>query len=415
MKKFLAILVVVCMFSLFAAGCGKSADTSSAPEKTTAAVTSAGTSAGSETEAPTENDGVKETLAVDLSKIKAADGQPLLVIGEKKKIPERPADPSALPETDPLHWWDMEYAGWTTVKEPMPESPKDGARGKKVTLIVHGDHPWTTAYITGAQKAADAYGIILKAVSPNWDLNVQNQMIDQAINERPDAIALIPIDANAAVQQFKKIYDAGIPLVATNTLAVDEAMKYTIGWSGPDDWGQFRMLTQEFAKKLNYKGGYACITHNPGGSPYFSRTFGPISELATIAPDMKLLDKQSPGFDAAKVTQLVSDWITKYGDELNGIIAADDSAQLIGIIDAIKKSGRTDIVVVAAGNSKTGMDAVKAGDCYAITYQTTEGDGAAAIRTAALFFAGAEIDPVTYLPKHIITAADVDQFMPAQW
>lgn len=407
MKKALVFLLVVCMFGLFVAGCGTATDNTKTPGTATATTNEAST--------PAANNGAQETLAVDLSKIMGSDGQPLLVIGEKKEIPPRPADPEALPETDPLHWWDMEYAGWTTVKAEMPKSPADGAKGKKVTLIVHGDHPWTTAYINGAQKACDAYGITLKTVSPNWDLNVQNQMIDQAINEKPDAIALIPIDAKAAVQQFKKIYDAGIPLVATNTLSVDEAMKYTIGWSGPDDWGQFRMLAAEFAKKLGNKGGYACITHNPGGSPFFSRTDGPISELAKIAPDMKLLDRQSPGFDAAKVTQLVSDWITKYGTELKGIIAADDSAQLIGIADAIKKSGRTDIVVVAAGNSKTGMDSVKAGEAYAITYQTTEGDGAAAIRTAALFFAGAPIDPVTYLPKHIITKDDVDKFMPAQW
>lgn len=402
MKRFLGILLTVCMVGLILAGCG---GTGNPTETTTPAGTTTAAAGG----------GAAETLAVDLSKIKGSDGQPLLVIGEKKEIPERPADPNSLPETDPLHWWDMEYAGWTTVKEAMPQSPGDGARGKKVTMIVHGDHPWTTAYINGAKLAADAYGITLKTVSPNWDLNVQNQMIDQAINEKPDAIALIPIDAKAAVQQFKKIYDAGIPLVATNTLSVDEAMKYTIGWSGPDDWGQFRMLTDEFAKKLNYEGGYACISHSPGGSPFFARTDGPISQLAKVAPKMKLLDRQAPGFDAAKVTQLVSDWITKYGTELKGIIAADDSAQLIGIVDALKKANRQDIVVVAAGNSKTGMDAVKAGDAYAITYQTTEGDGAAAIRTAALFFAGEKIDPVTYLPKHIITKEDVDQYMPAQW
>ena len=243
-KRLLGLLVIVCMFGLIVAGCGNAANT---PSETTRA---GSTVAPTQTQGA-ENDGAKATLAVDLSKIKGSDGQPLLVIGEKKEIPTRPADPNALPETDPLHWWDMEYAGWTTVKATMPKSPGDGAQGKKVTLIVHGDHPWTTAYINGAKKAAEAYGMTLKTMSPNWDLNVQNQMIDQAINEKPNAIALIPIDAKAAVQQFKKIYDSGIPLVATNTLSVDEAMKYTIGWSGPDDWGQFRMLTNEFAKKLN--------------------------------------------------------------------------------------------------------------------------------------------------------------------
>lgn len=405
-RKLIGIFLVTCMVILSLAGCNNGGTQSSTSQSASESESESGMDAAAR---------VAETLAVDLSKILAADGQPLLLPGEDKEIPARPADPSALPATDPLHWWDMEYAGWTTVKETMPESPKDGARGKNVTLIVHGDHPWTTAYINGANKAADAYGITLKSMSPNWDLNVQNQMIDQAINERPDAIILIPIDANAAVQQFKKIYDSGIPLIASNTLSVDEAMKYAIGWSGPDDWGQFRMLSKTFAEAMNYEGGFACISHNPGGSPFFARTDGPISELATIAPNMTLLERQAPGFDAAAVTQLVSDWITKYGDELKGIIAADDSAQLIGIIDALERANRKDIIVVAAGNSKAGMDAVQAGDCLAITYQTTEGDGAAAVQTAAWFFAGADIPAVRYLPKHIITIDDVEDFMPAQW
>ena len=28
---------------------------------------------------------------------------------------------------------------------------------------------------------------------------------------------------------------------------------------------------------------------------------------------------------------------------------------------------------------------------------------------------GRQLEPVRYLPKHIITQADVDEFMPAQW
>ena len=93
----------------------------------------------------------------------------------------------------------------------FPASPADGPKGKKVILIVHGDHPWTTAYINGAKKACEFFGMELEAWSPNWDVNVQNQLIDQAINARPDAIGLIPLNAESAVQQFRKINEAGIP------------------------------------------------------------------------------------------------------------------------------------------------------------------------------------------------------------
>ncbi len=359
---------------------------------------------------------LEASLAVDVSVLKAADGQQLIKLGEAERVvPARPADPSALAESDPLHWWDMEFAGEITNKKNIPDSPADGAIGKKITMIVHGDHPWTTACTNGAQKVADAYSMDIKIQSPNWDLAVQNQMIDQAINERPDMILLIPLDAKTALQQARKINKSGIPLLLFNMLPEAAAMDYAIGWTGPDDFGQMRKLSHVFADALGKKGGVAYVQHAPGGSPYFARCFGPISELAGYAPDIKVLDKQAPGFEAEKTMQLVSDWLTRFGDDLTGIFASDDSAQTLGIIEALKKAGREDVVVVAAGNSKVGMDLIKDGGLFAITYQTAEGDGALAVKTAADWFNGLEIPAITNIPQHIITIEDVDSFYPPQW
>ncbi len=359
---------------------------------------------------------LEASLAVDVSVLKAADGQSLIKLGGAERVvPARPADPSALAEEDPLHWWDMEFAGEITNKKNIPDSPGDGAIGKKITMIVHGDHPWTTACTNGAQKVADAYSMDIKIQSPNWDLAVQNQMIDQAINERPDMILLIPLDAKTALQQARKINKSGIPLLLFNMLPEAAAMDYAIAWTGPDDFGQMRKLARVFADKLGKKGGVAYVQHAPGGSPYFARCFGPISELAGYAPDIKVLDKQAPGFEADKTMQLVSDWLTRFGDDLTGIFAADDSAQALGIIEALKKAGREDVVVVAAGNSKVGMDLIKDGGLYAITYQTAEGDGALAVKTAADWFNGLDVAAITNIPQHIITPADVEDFYPPQW
>jgi len=71
---------------------------------------------------------------------------------------------------------------------------------------------------------------------------------------------------------------------------------------------------------------------------------------------------------------------------------------------------------VAAGNSKVGMDFIKAGSLHAITYQSAEADGALPMKLAADWFCGRPIaKPVYYLPKHVITKDDVDQYLPAQW
>jgi ABC-type sugar transport system substrate-binding protein len=214
---------------------------------------------------------------------------------------------------------------------------------------------------------------------------------------------------------LRRINKAGIPCITSNTIPCDEAMKYCLAWTGPDDWGQFRMLARKFADALDRKGGYAIIRHMPGSSPFFARTYAPITELADYAPDMKLLVMDTANLEAEGTMQLVSAWLTKYGDQLKGLVLAGDGFSMTGALEAVNKSGRKDIVIVAAGNSKTGMDSIKAGDALAITYQSAEGDGAIAVHAAAEWFEGKKLEPVRHLPKHIITQADVDEFMPAQW
>jgi len=370
---------------------------------------------------------LKASLALEptVMALKSADNQLLLAPStDNRKVPARPADPNKLPETDPLHWYDMEWAGWTVTPTNLPKSPADGAIGKKVIMIVHGDHPWTTACILGAKRVADVYKWQFKALSPNWDKNVQDQLIDQAINEKPDMILLIPLDAKAAVQQARKINQAGVPLHMFNTLPDAAALNYSLGWTGPDDFGQFRLLARAWADALRKANpgskeiGVAYVQHAPGGSPYFARSFGPISELATYAPEIKTLEKASPTpatFDANTTMQLVSDWLTKYGTKLNGICAADDSAQALGIFQALEKAGRSDVIVVAAGNSKQGMDLVKDGKLFGITYQTAEGDGGLAAKYAADWFNGKKVPIRQNLAQHIITKTDVAGFYPPQW
>lgn len=406
-KCFSVILVMSLLVTLFV-GCG-SKEKEEKVEKTDSDKASVSDNTNN------EKSNLEKSKEIDVFSIIGSDGQPLILPTEKKEVPERPEDPKALAEEDAGHWWDIEYAGWTTKKENLPKSPADGAVGKKVVLLKAGDHPYWTAYVNGFTQIAEAYDIEVKILNGNWNMDLQSQQVDQAINEKPDAVIFAPVDATACAPLMRKINQAGIPIIASNTIPAEAAMKYCTAWTGPDDWGQFRMLAKYFADEMGKEGGYAIVRHMPGSSPYFARTFAPITELVDYAPDMKLLAMDTANLEAEATMQLVSDWITKYGDELKGLILAGDGFSMTGTEEALKNAGREDIVVVAAGNSKTGMDAVKNGVCSGITYQSAEGDGAIALFTAVRYFNGEEMDPVAYLPRHIITADDVDNYMPAQW
>jgi ABC-type sugar transport system substrate-binding protein len=368
-------------------------------------------SSDSTSKAESGSTNLEESLKIDVSQVKGSDGQILLKYGVTRDVPAKPTEKEA------LDMWNIEYAGRQTVKEPVLVSTKDGIIGKKIVMIQQSEHPYWTAVSNGAKIAAAAYKTKFEVWNPNGDLNQQNQFVDKAIAEKWDFVLLAPLDAKAGVQQFKKLYDAKIPAMPFNMIPTDEAMKYCIAISAPDDFGQFRLLAEALAKSVNGKAGVAYITHIPGGSPYFARTTNVIKFFEEKYPDMKKLDIQSPGFDAPKCKQVVADWLTRFGKELTTIVCADDSAQALGVSQALEEAGRTDIKVIAAGNSKVGMDLVAAGKLYAITYQSAEADGAIPIKVVADYFNGVELGPnaAFYLPQAIITKDNVASYLPAQW
>jgi methyl-accepting chemotaxis protein/ABC-type sugar transport system substrate-binding protein len=353
---------------------------------------------------------------VNTKGLKAADGQPLLLWHrETKEIPPRPADPESLPEQDPGHWWDMEYAGWNIEKKPLPESAADGAVGKRAVYLLPGKHPYYEAYKRGARKMAEAFGIELSFYEAEWDPRVQAGQVEQAIKEAPDSVIIVCSDAEQGVAWIKDIYKAHIPIFAATVPPKREGLRYVVGFSGPDDWGSMRMLSRHFAEKMGNSGGYAILQHKPGSGTFYGRTYAPLTELSSVAPDMELLAAESGEIEQARSYEIVSAWLSEYGERLKGIISADDSDMLIGLNRAVNEAGREDLIIVSSGNSKIGMDFVKEGFLEAVTYQSAETDGAMPLELATDYFNGIVRDPVRYLPKGLITSANVEQYLPAQW
>lgn len=431
-RRSLAILMAgLLLGSMAFAGCGGSTSNSSAnsgstsgsaaSEESEAASSSSGESAvSSATSGSGSNLDESRALFEDAVKsLKTTDNHLMMEEGITFEVPEATGtadELEKLDDKDANKWHYYEYYDWDESQDAdFPTSPADGQKGKHIILIVHGAHAWTTCYTEAFKKCCDALGMTVDVYDPNWDQSTQDGYVDQAINEAPDAIVVIPVSADHAQQQFKKITEAGIPAFCSNTTVASEAMNYVLAYTGPNDWYQMRNLADALGEKLGGKGGVAYITHNVGGSPYYARLYGPMTELAEKYPDIKTLDVQSPGFEAAAVKQVVADWITKYGDDLNAIVLADDSDQAIGTAEAIEAAGRDDIVVVAAGISKQGAELIQDGKLYMESYQSCQADAGLACRTIAQYFNGEDIDRVSYIQTDLISKDNIDDFLPCQW
>ena len=333
-----------------------------------------------------------------------------------KTIPLRPRRPERYPPEDARHWHDEEYAGWGIEKLPTPESAGDGPRGKRIAFLQPGTHPYHVAFAEGLTRVAERAGAQLQAyVAAAMTEECQDREVQRVIADRPDLVILVPISSRACTRWARELYARHIPVIVSNFIPEDEAYRYILAWCGPDDWGQFRMLARAFADLVDHEGGYAIIRHVPGSSCYHARTWSVVTELAAAAPRMRCLamgDACRDGvFEPQEARRLVRGWIDEFGPALRGIVGPDDDILVDGINEAVQEARRPDIVRVGAGSTHKGMQLVKDGRLHAITFQSAQADGALAMKIAADWLAGLDIPPIVYLPKHIITRENVEDFL----
>jgi methyl-accepting chemotaxis protein/ABC-type sugar transport system substrate-binding protein len=353
---------------------------------------------------------------INTDSLKASDGKPLVAWSMvEKSVPPAPARPESFPGSDARRWYAYEYAGWGVKKLPQPESRGDGPAGKRVACVLAGSHPYYDAFRRGMEKVALAFGAKATFTDSGFDPELEARRVSEAVRSRPDLLVILAASAEGGSRSAEIAYRAGLPTLYANTIPDPACFRYCLAWTGPDDWAQTRALARRFAKRIGPEGGYAIVQHVPGSSAFYSRTYGLMTELAKVAPGMKLLEAEHSDFDREKTAALVEKWLARHGTALKGIYAADDGATALGIADALERKGRGDIVVSAAGACSIGLDLVGKGILDSITYQPPEGDGALAMKAAVDWFSGLELNPLIYLPFDIVTKEKLASFLPAQW
>jgi len=333
--------------------------------------------------------------------------QPIFWNSSYKTVPPRPVSPLSLSEEDKFHWYDMEFAGWNSRKSIQPRNESNGVRGKRLSAFLAGNHPYLSAYQIGLNRAAEQFGINLEIYNSEWDPILQEEQVESVLSNPPDLILLMPESNHESSYLYKRIYDAGIPVIASNMLPDDEGFKYILSWTGPDDWAQSRALANRFGELMNGTGGYGIITHIEDTSAYYARKWGVITELSEKYKEMKCLCSESAYLNREKTKEIVLKWLKKYGKKLKGIVSADDNVCQLGINDALKEMGRNDLIRAANGSTSVGINLVLNGQLDIITWQDPEMDGELPIQVAVDWFNGLQISPLRYLPVRILEKENI--------
>ncbi|QEN09456.1 helix-turn-helix domain-containing protein [Oceanispirochaeta crateris] len=325
-----------------------------------------------------------------------------------KAIPPRPENPELYPEDDSRHWYDSEFVGFNVKRLPQPDSLGDGPRNKNVVGILPVKHPYMITFGESMMQTAEQFGMNIKLLYGDNSPEKFDELVEQALEIKPDMVLLDPFFQNESTAWFKKFYEHRIPVIACNMIPANEGFRYILSWTGPDAWGESRMLANKLSELMNQEGGYAIVRHYPGSSTYDSRTWSIVTELKKTAPRMKCLAMETSYLNTDKTEKLVNEWLTTYGSKLKGIVSCDDDTVQTGINRALDKAGRRDIIKVSNGSTKVGMDFIRKGELHAICLKSPLIDGATPVKAAADWFNGLDISQMRFLPKHIITIDDVD-------
>ena len=282
------------------------------------------------------------------------------------------------------------------------------------------DHGWMAAITGNVKKVATQLpDVDMHIVEGTNDVNAQISQVETLINDKMDAIVLLPFDGSQMTDVARKATDAGIVVVNCDRVFSSDFAYRT--YIGGDNYGMGTAAGTYIGKTLKTKGVSSPI----------------IAEIQGIA-SLPLTQARSKGFADAlktygfKVTNQVSAQFT--ADSGNSVTANllqaapkidaiwnHDDDQGVGVLAAIQSAGRSEFFMVGGAGSANVMRDIKADNTVlkaTVIYPSTQ--SASAILLARLLVLGkgmadlkeAEVPKSITLYSAVVTKDNVDQYLP---
>ena len=304
-----------------------------------------------------------------------------------------------------------------------PAAAPAGANDETGDTVVIGfsapaaDHGWMGSITESAKKEAAKYDDIeLRVAEGTNDVAVQISQVETFINDKVDAIVLLPFDGAAMTPVALKAMAAGIPVINVDREFDDpNAARVTI-------------LGDNYGMGVS-AGAYVCA-HADGNKDAI------VAEIAGI-DSLPLTQDRSQGFKDALAecgldvdNRVAADFTVEGGsDAAEQLLQAapkidflwnHDDDQGVGVLAAIENAGRDEFTMIGGAGSKNAMEAIQSGDSVlkaTVIYPSTQ--AADGIRLARLLvqqkaladLVEIEVPRTVQLYAPVVTADNVDRYI----
>jgi ribose transport system substrate-binding protein len=279
------------------------------------------------------------------------------------------------------------------------------------------DHGWMAGITNGAKAAAEKFGDVdLKVAEGTNDVSTQISQVETFINDKVDAIVLLPFDGAALTPVALKAMQAGIPVINIDR-EFDSPFAARATVLG-DNYGMGVSAGTYICSRL--KGKPDAVIGEVAGIDSLPLTQDRSRGFADALADcgLKVSNRVSAEFTVESGEEAMSN-LLQAAPKLDAVWNHDDD-QGVGVLAAIKNANRDDFFMVGGAGSANAMRSIKAGDSVleaTVIYPSTQ--AADGIRLARLLgqdkslsdLVENEIPRQIVLNAPVVTKDNVDQYI----
>lgn len=227
--------------------------------------------------------------------------------------------------------------------------------------------PYEAELVKGAQAYADHVGIPLKVITTDGDSQKQLSLVKAALAGDKKSIVSINVNQSSDTPAIVNAVQQAGGYITTLWNKHDDVKAYDfapnwvahVSFDGRDDGYE---TAKEMMDKVG-SGGVVALQGILDNLPASQRYEG-FQRALSESPNVTMLDQQVASWDRSKSYQVTQTLLTKYGNQIKGIWAADD-AMALGAITAVQEANRPDIVISSSSNGvQDAFQAVKDGKLF---------------------------------------------------
>lgn len=275
--------------------------------------------------------------------------------------------------------------------------------------IARVDDNFMTYVRTGLEAAAKHQDVQIQFEDAQGDVVRQLNQVEGFLNQKVDAVIVLPVDTAATANITRAAVAAKTPLVYVNRHPDERTLPEGVVTVASNDIEAGQLQMRYLAQKLGGKGNVAIIMGDLAQNATHARTEG-VKQVLKDFPGIKIVEQQSAEWQRSKGMDLTSNWLLAW-TPFNAIVANNDE-MAIGAAMALQQAGKAkgEIAIVGIDGLPDGLAAIKRGLLAGSVFQDPKAQAAQAVQAAVRMIKGEQVDAQVWVPFELITPEQVGVF-----